>query len=152
MSNSNPASSLQRAVIGAEWGSVIIYLCFVMVLTHMPVDSVKNAAFMQHSMMFWIEKLIQCALYSVLVALLGCALFPLSKDPVKTIENISGLRLALLVAIVIGIAVFDEFTQPFFGRTKELLDISANICGLLPGFCLFLVVNEVRHKFFNAHH
>ena len=152
MSESNPTTSLKRAVIGAEWGAVIIYLCFVLVLTHMPIDSVASVDFKQHSMMFWVDKILQCGLYSILVALLGCALFPLNKDPVKSIESISGTRVAALVGLVLGIALFDECTQPYFGRNLEILDICANMGGLLPGFCLFLILNEVRHKFFDGRH
>lgn len=140
------SSALRRAVRGVEWAAVVIYILFIFTLTHMPLDGVKSTEWMGHGLMFWLNKVLQCGLYAGLAALLGCAMFPLSRDPVKTIENISGLRVMIFLALVAGIAIFDELTQPFFGRKYELMDVIANIGGVIPGFCLFLVLNELRHQ------
>jgi len=64
-SDPNSTTSLKRAVIGTEWGAVMSYQCFVHVLTHMHIDNIKNAVFLQHGTMFWIDKVFQCALHTV---------------------------------------------------------------------------------------
>ena len=141
------SSSLRRAVRGVEWAAVGIYILFIFTLTHMPIDGAKSSEWMGHGLMFWINKVLQCGLYAGLAALLGCAMFPLSRDPVKTIENISGVRVTIYLMLMVTIAIVDEFTQPLFGRKYELMDVIANIGGVIPGFCLFLVLNELRHQF-----
>lgn len=146
------SSTLKRAVRGAEWGAVVIYVCFIFALTHMPLDSVKGSEWMTYGFMFWVNKVLQCGLYAGLAALLGCALFPLSRDPVKTIENIAGVRVAIFGFLMVSIAVIDELTQPYFNRSYELMDVIANIGGIIPGFCLFLVLNELRHQFLGDRH
>jgi len=48
--------------------------------------------------------------------------------------------------------VIDEFAQLSFGRTREYLDVCANVAGIVQGFWQFLVLNEVRHDFFCGRH
>lgn len=146
------SSALRRAVRGVEWAAVVIYILFIFTLTHMPIDGAKGTEWMTHGLMFWINKVLQCGLYAGLAALLGCAMFPLSRDPVKTIENISGVRVTIYLMMMATIAIVDEFTQPYFGRKYELMDVVANIGGVIPGFCLFLVLNELRHQFLGDRH
>ena len=146
MSHSLDTTSLSRAVNGMIWCAVVLYVVFIFTMTHMPLDVVRDQAWFRYSNMYWLDKFIQCGVYSVLVGLLGCALFPLSRDPVSTIENLSGFRTIILFAVVIAVAVVDEQTQEMFGRNCEVLDMVADVTGIIPGFCLFLVLNEVRHR------
>lgn len=144
------AISVRKAIKGVVLSVPLLYLAFILTLTHMPLDSVSEQPWFKYSTSFWIDKVIQCTLYSGLVAIFGCAVFPLSGDLTKTIESISGVRVALLASLIVVIAFVDEFTQPFFGRNCEVLDIVADVAGLIPGFCLFLIINEARHMLLSA--
>ena len=142
--------SIKRAIFGVSLFATLFCVLMIFVLTHMPLDTVSDQTWFRYSTTFWIDKFVQCSMYAVLVALLGCTLFPLNKDATNTIDNISSWRTGLLFVIVIAIAVTDELTQPMFGRNCEMLDIAADIAGLIPGFCLFLVLNELRHQLLNG--
>ena len=149
MGDASPVS-IKRMVQGLFFCAALMYVAFIFTLTHMPLDGINTQPWFRYSMTFWLDKFIQCTLYSGLVGLLGCAMFPLNRDPVTTIENISGVRTALLFLTVVVIAIVDEKTQPYFGRNCEVLDMVADAAAIIPGFCVFLVLNEARHLLLNG--
>lgn len=61
-------------------------------------------------------------------------------------DDVSSMRIAALMVIMIGVAFIDEYTQPFFGRRFEVLNIAADFAGIMPGISLFLMANEARHQ------
>ena len=127
----------------------LIYITGIFVLTHMPLDGIKDEPFFRYSVMFWVDKIIQCVLYAGLVVPVGCVLFPLSRDAQSAMDNVSLIRITALMVIIGGVAFIDEYTQPFFGRRFEVLDIAADFAGIVPGICLFLMANEARHQLLN---
>lgn len=141
---------LKRSVTGMIWCAALLYVVFVFTLTHMSLDGFNEQPWFKYSSTFWLDKIIQCMMYSGLVGLLGCAMFPLNSDPVRTVESLSGGRTLVLFLIVAILAVIDENTQPYFGRNCEVMDIFADIVGIIPGFCIFLVLNEARHMVFSG--
>lgn len=87
------------------------------IVTSIPGDSLPTVDVVN------IDKLVHVFIYAVLAFFLTVAF---------TSRGIVGFKRSLFV-IVIGLAysVFDEWHQPFVGRTCSILDIAANFVGIV---------------------
>ena len=94
----------------------------------------------------WIDKLVHLLLFAVLTGLYCCVFLPSCRNPMKTFEYITPFRLFLIVGSIGILAVSTEFAQPYFGRSFDWVDMLVDVISIAPGFGLFLVFNEVRHK------
>jgi len=96
------------------WVATIAYWAALIFVTHIPPDHLPNTHVS--------DKLEHFAFYGVLTALL---LFALSRGG----GGLTLARAAGAVAIVLVSGAFDEWTQPWFGRTCSLGDWLADATG-----------------------
>lgn len=94
----------------------------------------------------WFDKLVHMSLFAVLTGLYCCVFLPFCRTAVRTFEYLTRWRFFLIVASVTVLAVGTEFLQPLFGRTFDYLDMAVDVLAIIPGFGVFIVLNDVRQK------
>lgn len=94
----------------------------------------------------WLDKLVHLSLFAMLTGIYCCVFLPFCRTPIKTFEYLTRWRFFLIVASIGVLAVATEFLQPYFGRTFDLLDMAVDVLAIIPGFGLFIVLNELRQK------
>lgn len=94
----------------------------------------------------WLDKLIHMAMFALLTGIYCCVFLPFCRTATRTFEYLSGGRFFLIVGSVAVLAVITEYLQPFFGRTFDYVDMAVDILAVVPGFGIFIVLNELRHK------
>ncbi len=96
---------------------LILWWCFIFGLTSIPGSSLPSVDVIS------VDKIVHLVMY-------GGLGFWLTIFFGK--KGVSGLRLFLLVFVIsVAYSFFDEWHQPFIGRTFSLLDVSANIIGMI---------------------
>jgi VanZ family protein len=103
---------------------LIIYWIALVVLAHMPIPQMVYQAKVS-------DKWLHFLAYLNLVFLLWFSIYPDSKVKWRN----KALWLVFLIVVVYG--GIDELTQPYFGRTKDLMDFLANVKGTAAGLVIF---------------
>lgn len=94
----------------------------------------------------WFDKLIHMSLFAVLTGLYCCVFLPFCRTAVRTFEYLTRWRFFLIVGSITVLAVVTEFLQPLFGRTFDYLDMAVDVLAIIPGFGVFIVLNDIRQK------
>jgi VanZ family protein len=105
---------------------------FFFVLTHWPKEAMPEGPAFMH-----LDKVIHFLLYTILGFLLSHREF----------DALNYRKQVLIVfSILAAYGFFDEFTQPYIGRTAEFLDWIADICGVAAGITLHwkLVIKKAQ--------
>lgn len=122
----------------------LVYASALFTATHIALGHEEHPDLYAAQKEYYIDKGIQFLAYSVFTVIVGLAFVPMPEDPAETISDLTFNRL-FLVSLAVGLfAVFDEGTQPFFGRHFEIADCVANVLGIAFGLVGFLLLNEVR--------
>ena len=127
------------------WSVWMCYTTFLILLLLAPINGIQQMRWFVAAQASWVDKLVHLGLFTTLTGVSGCAMFPFCRDPSTTIEKITPGRMALLIGVVSTLAIGLEFAQPCFGRSFEWFDMATNLVSIIPGFGLFLILNEVRH-------
>ena len=117
-------SRRQKAIII----SLLVYWPVLFVLAHVPIPQLVREAGVS-------DKSLHFLAYLILVFLLW---FAISSD--KKVNWRSGTTWWIL-SVVVLYGVVDEFFQPYVGRTRDAMDVAANVAGALAGLVLFSVVS-----------
>lgn len=108
--------------------ALVLYWLAIFVGTHLPTQRVSGMAMAN-------DKLVHAAAYAVLTTLLCIAW--------RRVGGSLGLSGRLVIAaVVLAYGALDEFSQPYFGRSCDLLDWIADSAGVT----LALVVDAWRHR------
>lgn len=119
---------------------------FAILLLLAPINENFVPKFLKMADEMWGDKVAHLILFSTLTGLYCCVFLPFCKTPAKTFEYISPARLGLVTGSIVFLAVATEFLQPLFGRDFDWIDMFVDIIAIVPGFGVFLVLNELRHK------
>ena len=138
-------------VIRAWGGERVQCVCiaataFAILLLLVPIKDIGLPDILRKSDQFGGDKIAHALLFATLTGMYCCVFLPFCRNPVKTFEYITFFRLTLIVGSIVTLAVGTEFAQPHFGRTFEWTDMFIDIVAIIPGFGLFLVFNQIRHK------
>lgn len=108
--------------------ALALYWLAIFIGTHLPTQRVSGVALAN-------DKLVHATAYAVLTTLLCIAW--------RRVGGSLGLSGRLLIAtVVLAYGALDEFSQPYFGRSCDLLDWIADGAGVT----LALVVDAWRHR------
>jgi VanZ family protein len=130
--------NLRAAMIVAFY----VALCFA--ATHLPVPDVSVP---QSLLGVPIDKIAHFSMYSLLGFLLS---WMLSMRTVADEQTASRTWFhSLLVLTIVGLyGMFDETTQPAFGRTFDMLDWTADMIGAVCGILAFLAARRLLRHYF----
>lgn len=140
---------LLKRVIGP--GIVTAYLAATFALTHVNLSGTLLDHTNYPTEFQMVDKIYHFVAYMTLTFLV---LFFLT-DPVKGKSNRvragSARKLAIWCGFLILYSIFDEVSQPWFGRRLEALDLLANVVGIsfAQGFFVFTEATGFRHKLWN---
>ena len=140
----------QRSATCLLYTTTTVYVLFLLTLTHLPLDNVINDTVQHQTRQLWADKLIHGALYSFLTLLSMLCSQPVKHDDETGELLILPDRLIAMAIILMLVGTLDEITQPWFGRSMELLDLAADFSAIFPGFCLFLLSHIIRQSFGHA--
>ena len=107
--------------------SLLVYWPALFVLAHIPIPQMVREAGVSNKSLHFLA-------YLILVFLLW---FAINSDK-KVNWRRAGVWWILSVVVLYGVA--DEFFQPYVGRTRDAMDIAANVAGTLTGLILCSVV------------
>ena len=142
MSTNHTQPRVQFGICGVVCS--LVYATALFTATHIALGHEEHPDLYAAQKEYYIDKAIQFLAYSVFTVIVGLGFVPMPEDPAETISEHTFNRL-LYVALAVGLfAVFDEGTQPFFGRNFEIADCVANVLGIAFGLVGFLLLNEVR--------
>lgn len=125
---------------GVIQSATLTYLALLITVTHLPLDYVVTEDFHQQARIYWMDKLINGALFAVLTVLVLACVPPIKLDKSTGDLIIFPGRLTMLCASVILIAFLNEITQPYFGRRCEAWDLVAASASIIPGASCFLLL------------
>lgn len=145
----NPADDPE--VLRAWGGEKLQCVClsataFAILLLLAPINENFAPKFLKMADEMWGDKVAHLILFSSLTGLYCCVFLPFCKTPARTFEYITPSRLGLVVGSIVFLAVATEFLQPLFGRDFDWIDMFVDVIAIVPGFGVFLVLNELRHK------
>ena len=80
----------------------------------------------------------------------NCGLAFLMAVWLSTRREVGRRQLAAIFAVIFLYAIFDELTQPFFGRDCEFFDAVADWLGGLTGLTIFVAVRSAVRRVFAA--
>ena len=107
---------------------LLVYWPALFVLAHIPIPQLVREAGVS-------DKSLHFLAYLILVFLLW---FAVSSD--KKVNWRRGTTWWILLVVVLY-GVVDEFFQPYVGRTRDAMDVAANVAGALAGLALFSIVS-----------
>ncbi|KPL21755.1 MAG: hypothetical protein AMJ75_09370 [Phycisphaerae bacterium SM1_79] len=107
--------------------SLLFYWPALFVLAHIPIPQLVRRAGVS-------DKSLHFLAYLILVFLLW---FAISSDRKV---NWRTARVWWILAVVVLYGLADEFSQPYVGRTRDAMDVVANVAGTLTGLILFSVL------------
>lgn len=126
------------------------YLMLLITLTHLPLDYVVTDTIQRQTRIYWMDKVVHGILYTGLTTLLFLCVKPVEYDDRTGDLIILPGQIFILSVNVVLLAVLDEVTQPFFGRSFEVLDLAADIAAIFPGASVFLMIQlmgqSIRHQ------
>ena len=108
-------------IITSRFTLPLVWIVFF-VLTHWPVEEMPDTPFIPH-----IDKVVHFSLYAVLGFLLSQRV--ISDGNFKK-------RLGIVLVVLAAYGAFDEISQPYMGRTMELIDWIADVCGAMMGIVM----------------
>ena len=116
-----------------------MYLVGTFILTHMSLKGTMLDHENFPSQFQIVDKIYHFCSYFVL-AFLVLSFFTIpSTDKKQAVRVRSAKQKALWCAIIVIYGIFDELTQPYFGRRLEVLDLLANCVGISFAQVLFVV-------------
>lgn len=122
----------------------IVYAVALFTATHVSLGHMKEHDLYIAQKEYYIDKAVQFLAYGLFTVLVGLAFVPTSDDPSETVKELNGQRM-FRIGLAVGLfGLFDEGTQPLFGRNFELADCAANVMGIAFGLVGFIVLNEIR--------
>lgn len=127
----NFASRLIPASLSSRRLIVIAYVALIFSLTHM---NLRDTVFDREVSLFQADKVFHLLAFFGLTGLW----LTLLRDG-KTIAR----HVAICVLAVTSYAVFDEVSQPMFGRNMDILDWVADMTGMLLTATSYVVVNHL---------
>ena len=110
-----------KKIIGSHITLPVVWI-FFFVLTHWPKEEMPDTPFIPH-----IDKVIHVLLFAMLGFLFSHRI---------SSNGTCIKRLGIVIAVFAAYGAFDEMTQPYVGRTTEILDWTADVIGALMGFLL----------------
>lgn len=122
------------------------YLLLLITLTHLPLDYVITETLQQQTRVYWMDKVVHCIMYTGLTTLFFLCMKPVEYDERTGDLVILPGQIIMLSIHVMLFAVLDEVTQPFVGRSFELLDLAADFAAIFPGACVFLMIQLMRQS------
>ncbi len=122
------------------------YALTLITLTHLPLEYVMTEELQQQSRIYWMDKIVHVVLYSGFTTLLFLCINPVEYDEITGDLVILPGQILILSLQVVLLALLDELTQPYFGRTFEVLDFAADFAAIFPGASLFLVIQLMRQS------
>ena len=130
-----------RARSGSAPGICVLvaYLCVSFFLTHANLTGTVLDHHNFPSQLQVLDKVYHVVSYGVLIFLV---LFAFTKPVAGRSERdrtVSATHLIIWCVFVVIYGIFDEATQPYFGRRFEVLDLIANVFGIATGQMLFVV-------------
>jgi VanZ family protein len=121
--------------------ALLVYVAILIVATHMP----EEPDFVEDLALPGMDKLIHVAIYCGLSFLLAFLLSCRSADR-RARGALSAAHYVAIALFVASFAAFDEFTQPWTGRRRDLLDWLADLIGLAVGLLLFTAYQAYTRK------
>lgn len=128
-----PHNSAKRYVRTLALWVLVVYWIALFIGTHVPPSDVPNLG--RHG-----DKVLHFGAYAGL-AFLACSLFWARAWPLRA-------TVLLVVPMLLGYGVLDEFLQMFVGRNAEVWDWVADTIGVLIGTSTFVVVRPVLERLF----
>lgn len=143
---------LKKAIITRAVGLTFLltYIILIFFLTHVNLSGTVLDYRNLPSKLQVLDKAYHLVSYTMLSFLI---LFTCMRAPQRhgspNSRRLSARRLLVLSFFMIGYACFDEFSQPYFNRNFEVLDLLANMIGIATGQLLFAasVTSGWRRKF-----
>ncbi len=119
---------------------VVSYMIVTFILTHINL----SGTILDHSnfptQFQIVDKIYHFVAYCTLTFLVLFFLLEPNTDRKSKVKRaVSARTLAMWCTLILLYGVFDELTQPYFGRRLEALDLLANVVGISVGQALFVV-------------
>jgi VanZ family protein len=121
--------------------ALVVYIVVMVAATHVPIERTV----FPDTVFPWADKLAHVGIYCGLSFLLGLVV-ALRNAHRGLSASLSSAQYAWIAAGVAIYAAADEFTQPWTGRDRDLLDWIADVLGLGLGLVLFAVVERFRNR------
>jgi VanZ family protein len=125
-----------RTIIASPTTLPLAWILFFM-LTHWPQEEMPQVPFIPH-----FDKVVHISLFAVLGFLL-CHRVSRKRSYKK--------KLGIVLVVLAAYGAFDELTQPFVGRTAEILDWVADIIGAYIGFAIHQHWTKEKVQVTNLH-
>lgn len=119
---------------------VLSYMLVTFILTHINL----SGTMLDHSnfptQFQIVDKIYHFVAYCTLTFLVLFFLLEPNTDRKSKVKRaVSARTLAMWCTLILLYGVFDELTQPYFGRRLEALDLLANVVGISVGQALFVI-------------
>ncbi len=140
---------LLKRVIGP--GIVTAYLAATFALTHVNLSGTLLDHTNYPTEFQIVDKIYHFVAYMTLTFLVLFFLTDPVKGKSKRVRADSARQLAIWCCFLVLYSIFDEVSQPWFGRRLEALDLLANVVGIsfAQGFFVFTEATGFRHKLWN---
>lgn len=122
----------------------ITYLAALFCISHMPLDGALDGRNIPLSE-YHLDKIVHCFGFAGLTVLAMAAHGPMSKTTPLTNKEYC-VNMAWLCGAMVTWGMFDELTQPWFGRTCEMLDWVADVVGVAVGLLVVFAIEASGYR------